>query len=97
MSDCEDFILKCDISKLKFELIHAIDDSTLTQSYTLRTNVCCTGNAFTLGTEIYGTKLQNKAEMRRIVSIFKKAKKKPIRLMRMDNSLGYTRLVYGFD
>lgn len=93
----EDFLLQCDPSKLEIEFLHTIEESNLRQRYSMACNVYCTGNEFILTGQTYMTQMKNKKELRKFVAIAKRAKKKGIKLIRVDNSLGFTRLIYGFS
>ena len=97
MNSYEVFLTQCDSYSLKIEFLHIIEDKTARQSFVMVCNIYCTGNAYILTDRTYSTKLKNKAEMRRFVGIAKKAKRKKFKLLRTDNSLGYTRIVYGFE
>ena len=77
---------------LQVEFIHAIDDSTLIQSYSIYTNLHVDyGITEKRYNHWSGTK---KSEFNKLTAKFKKLTGRKVKLYRTDNSLGYTRLIY---
>ena len=97
MSSYETFLSQCDSSKLKIEFMHVICDETLQQQFIMQCNIYCTGNAYVFTDRLYSTHLRGRKEQRKFVAIAKRAKKGTFKLRRTVNSLGYTRLIYGFE
>ena len=98
MNSYETFLSHCESDRLKIEFMHVVCDKTMRQQFSMQCNIYCTGNAYVLTDRLYSTPLKGKKELRKFVAIAKRAKKGgTFKLRRTVNSLGYTRLIYGFE
>ena len=80
---------------LKFSFKECINDTTLIRSYFLQSNVCCDGNNWYISNNITSVRYSRKEIRKKIARLIKIIGHKP-RLSGIDNTLGYTRLIYSF-
>lgn len=76
--------------KLSFKITHSINNETLKSSFFRSSNVFCDGLSYYVGSETVSVAFKNKKQLRKFLSQIN-AK---MRLSAIDNSTGYTRLIY---